>query len=62
MYNNLKNSVFTTEKDINSVKLQNLKLEQEKEFKMEEINHLKTKIIKVSKEFDDFKLSLNNVS
>jgi len=39
-----------------------LKLEQEKEFKMEEINHLKNKIINVSKEFDDFKLSLTNVS
>jgi len=39
-----------------------LKLEQEKEFKMEEINHLKNKIINISKEFDDFKLSLTNVS
>lgn len=39
-----------------------MKLEQEKEFKMEEINHLKNKIINVSKEFDDFKLSLTNVS
>lgn len=29
---------------------------------MEEINHLKNKIINVSKEFDDFKLSLTNVS
>lgn len=29
---------------------------------MEEINHLKNKIIKITKEFDDFKLSLTNVS
>jgi len=44
------------------LKLQNLKLEQEKEFKMEEINHLKNKIINITKEFDDFKLSLTNIS